>query len=78
MFGENGSAAKLKLRSRQIQEAENILRSLAQLMRAQALPRWLRKPNRHLDKMTPLEAIGYGKIELLWEIVNAIESGPFS
>jgi hypothetical protein len=60
---------------RRLHEIRRLLDALAELVKANAIPKWLGTPNKMLNNMTPLQVIEVGEIDRLWQMVYQLQSG---
>jgi hypothetical protein len=51
---------------------------LAEVVSSDAIPAWLDTPNEAFDGLKPLEVIGRGEIDRLWNMIFYLESGVAS
>lgn len=54
---------------RRLHEIRRLLDSLAEVVRIDAIPAWLRTRNAAFDHMTPIQVIEVGEIDRLWQMV---------
>jgi hypothetical protein len=60
---------------RRLQEVRRLLDGLAEIIKADRIPGWLRQPNPAFDRLTPLQVIELGEIDRLWAMVHDLASG---
>jgi hypothetical protein len=63
---------------RRIKEMERFQERLAEVVKAEAIPEWLEKPNSAFGDLKPLEVIERGEIDRLWNMIFYLESGVAS
>jgi transcriptional regulator with XRE-family HTH domain len=71
---ENGSPPGKAVVQR-LRELQRFQKSLACIIRPQAIPRWLDTPNKALDGLKPLEVIERGEIDRLWHMMYVLGTG---
>jgi DNA-binding transcriptional regulator YiaG len=59
---------------RRLQEIRRLLDALAQVVKAEAIPSWLKARNPAFENMTPLQVIEVGEIDRLWQMVHFMSS----
>lgn len=59
---------------RRLHEIRRLLDSLAEVVKIEAIPAWLKKRNPAFNNMTPLQVIEVGEIDRLWQMVYAMGS----
>lgn len=74
---EAGEPVKESAR-RRLLEFERFRKRLAQVVKPDAIPRWLETPNDAFDGLKPVEVIERGEIDRLWNMVFYLESGVAS
>jgi hypothetical protein len=63
---------------RRIKEIDRFQERLAEVVKAEAIPEWLQKPNSAFGDLKPLEVIERGEIDRLWQMIFYLESGVAS
>ena len=63
---------------RRMREIERFQQRLAEVVKAEDIPRWLDTPNPAFDGLKPLEVIERGEIDRLYEMIFFLESGVAS
>jgi hypothetical protein len=63
---------------RRIKEIDRFQERLAEVVKAEAIPEWLEKPNPAFGDLKPLEVIERGEIDRLWQMIFYLESGVAS
>ena len=56
-------------------EVIRLIKTLGSLMAPEKLGPWIRKPNKGLKSLTPLEVIERGKTDRLWRMIYEVRSG---
>lgn len=64
--------------ARRLVELDRLTKALGEVMREEAVGRWLKTPNPAFDGMKPLEVIDRGESDRLWEMVYFLRSGVAS
>ena len=72
-----GSAARADRGGAKARKAEviRLIKTLSSLMAPEELGLWIRKPNKGLKSLTPLEVIERGKTDRLWRMIYEVRSG---
>ena len=60
---------------RRLQEVRRLLDALAEIVKAESIPKWLHQSNPAFDRLTPLQVIELGEIDRLWAMVHDLSSG---
>jgi DNA-binding transcriptional regulator YiaG len=60
---------------RRLREIERFQARLAEVVKPEAMARWLEEPNPAFDGLKPLEVIERGEIDRLWQMIFYLESG---
>lgn len=60
---------------RRIRETQRFQERLAEVVRADEIPRWLDSPNDAFGGLKPLEVVERGEIDRLWNMIFYLESG---
>lgn len=60
---------------RRLQEVRRLLDALAEIVKRESIPQWLRQPNPAFDRLTPLQVIELGEMDRLWAMVHDLGSG---
>jgi DNA-binding transcriptional regulator YiaG len=60
---------------RRLNEIRRLLDALSDIVRAEAIPRWLHQVNPAFDNITPLQMIELGQIDQLWAMIHDLQSG---
>lgn len=63
---------------RRMKELVHLQKRLSRVVKANAIPVWLEKPNRAFDGLTPIEVVERGEIDRLYEMIYFLESGTAS
>lgn len=63
---------------RRLLETERFRERLAQVVKPEAIPRWLDTPNDAFGGLKPVEVIERGEIDRLWTMIFYLESGVAS
>jgi transcriptional regulator with XRE-family HTH domain len=63
---------------RTIVSVERLLRSLAEVVRPDAIATWLEQPNDGLSGLKPLEVVERGESDRLWRMIYFVGSGTAS
>ncbi len=71
---ESGAAPKEAV-SRRLSELTRLVRSLSEVIAAEALGGWLKTPNAAFDGLKPVEVLDRGEIDRLWLIIYELRSG---
>lgn len=61
-----------------MREVERLHDSLASVIRAEAIPKWLETPNSAFDGLKPVEVVERGQVDKLWRMIFYLESGVAS
>jgi hypothetical protein len=59
---------------RRLNETRRLLDSLARVVKADAIPTWLKTRNPAFSNMTPMQVIEVGEIDQLWQMLYALGS----
>ncbi len=60
---------------RRLDELQRLVDALAEVMKREAIGRWLQQPNDAFQGLKPLEVIERGEVDRLWEMIFRIRSG---
>ncbi len=60
---------------RRLHEVRRLLDALAEIVKREHIPKWLRQRNAAFDDLTPLQVIEFGEIDRLWRMVYDVGSG---
>lgn len=60
---------------RRLHEVRRLLDALAEIVKIEAIPKWLRERTPAFENMTPLQVIELGEIDRLWHMVYRLGSG---
>lgn len=63
---------------RRLHEIRRLLDALAEVVKVEAIPGWLKTRNPNFDNMTPIQVIEVGEIDRLWQMVYALGSDSVS
>lgn len=63
---------------RRINELHRLKNALARIMKPDAVPLWLRRPNPVFQNLTPIEVIERGNIDQIWRLIHLGESNGIS
>jgi hypothetical protein len=58
-----------------VKEIERFQQRLSEVIKEEAIPEWLEKPNAAFGDLKPLEVIERGEIDRLWNMIFYLESG---
>jgi len=60
---------------RRLHEVRRLLDALAEVVKLDVIPNWLKQRNPAFDNMTPLQVIELGEVDRLWQLVYELGSG---
>ena len=60
---------------RKITEAERLQHALEQLVRSEAIPRWMQEPNKAFEGARPIDLIERGEVDRIWAMIYHLRSG---
>lgn len=60
---------------RRITELARLQRALATVVRAEAIPGWLERPNPAFGGLKPIEVVERGRIDEIWRMIHHLQSG---
>jgi len=60
---------------RRLTEMNRIFSALAELVKKEAIGRWLKEPNPAFDGSTPLQVIERGETDRIWRMIYEVDSG---
>jgi len=63
---------------RRLHEIRRLLDALAEVVKIDAIPTWLKTRNPAFDNLTPIQAIEVGEIDRLWQMVHQLGSESVS
>jgi len=63
---------------RRLHEIRRLLDALAEVVKVEAIPKWLGRRNPSFENMTPLQVIELGEVDRLWQMVYAMGDGNAS
>lgn len=62
---------------RRLAELSRFFDAMSGIVRKEAIPPWMERPNASLGDLKPIEVIERGHIDRLWRIVYELETGAF-